>query len=344
MSNAEVRGEPVPTGDGLPPVFPVRRSHRIAHRLLAVPTPLIFLVSVGLAVLLLWWQGTLDEVGPVARAADWTTIAEAFLLYLAGQVLLCVRWQRLIQIAHGATDLARAAEAFLTSVVVNYAAPIGLAVPTRAALTKRAFGLNASQTAAVALWEVGCDVIVLGLASLVWLVGTGAGSDAIGRASDVSMLWFVLAVAVILTLAIVAHAAFRRWPHHGRRLGRGATDLLMYPRQEPGAAALILVITIGYWVVQAVVLRLLLDATGAGTGPGLVLGLVSIPILIGMISPVPGGAGVREALMLAVARIHHANGAAVLLAALTYRVALFAAVPLLYGLVRVWQLTRREPA
>jgi uncharacterized membrane protein YbhN (UPF0104 family) len=55
-----------------------------------------------------------------------------------------------------------------------------------------------------------------------------------------------------------------------------------------------------------------------------------------MLSPVPGGAGVREALMLAVARVHGADGASVLLAAVTYRVALFASIPILYALVRVW--------
>jgi uncharacterized membrane protein YbhN (UPF0104 family) len=60
-----------------------------------------------------------------------------------------------------------------------------------------------------------------------------------------------------------------------------------------------------------------------------------LPILIGMLSPVPGGAGVREALMIAVASVHGANEANVLLAGVTYRIALFAAIPILYGIIRI---------
>ena len=67
----------------------------------------------------------------------------------------------------------------------------------------------------------------------------------------------------------------------------------------------------------------------------LVLGLTTLPILVGMLSPVPGGAGVREALMIAVASVHGANEANVLLAGVTYRIALFAAIPILYGIIRL---------
>ncbi len=64
--------------------------------------------------------------------------------------------------------------------------------------------------------------------------------------------------------------------------------------------------------------------------------------LIGMFSPVPGGAGVREALMVAVAQASGIDGAAVLLAAIAYRVALFAAIPPLYLVARGWRALRRD--
>ena len=73
------------------------------------------------------------------------------LLYLAGLFLLCVRWHSLVLMIHGRSHFGRAGEAFLTSVVINYAAPVGLAVPSRAALTKRALGLSLTETSAVAL-------------------------------------------------------------------------------------------------------------------------------------------------------------------------------------------------
>ncbi|MEZ4625299.1 MAG: lysylphosphatidylglycerol synthase domain-containing protein [Thermomicrobiales bacterium] len=60
-----------------------------------------------------------------------------------------------------------------------------------------------------------------------------------------------------------------------------------------------------------------------------------------MISPVPGGAGVREGLMVAMARVYDVDSVAVLLAALVYRIALFAAIPILYAAVR-FELRREK--
>jgi uncharacterized membrane protein YbhN (UPF0104 family) len=59
-----------------------------------------------------------------------------------------------------------------------------------------------------------------------------------------------------------------------------------------------------------------------------------------MLSPVPGGAGVREALMVAVAQargLDEAAVAAVLIAAVAYRVALFLAIPPLFLAARLWR-------
>jgi len=79
----------------------------------------------------------------------------------------------------------------------------------------------------------------------------------------------------------------------------------------------------------------MLALEGSSPSLSLILGLTTLPILIGMLSPVPGGAGVREALMIAVASVHGASEANVLLAGVTYRIALFAAIPALYGIIRV---------
>ena len=96
-------------------------------------------------------------------------------------------------------------------------------------------------------------------------------------------------------------------------------------------------------LAQAAVMWLLLRALDVDPSATLVLGLISLPILVGMLSPVPGGAGIREALMLGVARVHNADSAAVLLAALTYRIALFASIPVLYAGVRFWISRSPQP-
>jgi uncharacterized membrane protein YbhN (UPF0104 family) len=57
-----------------------------------------------------------------------------------------------------------------------------------------------------------------------------------------------------------------------------------------------------------------------------------------MLSPVPGGAGVREALMAAAARLGGAAAGPVVLAAVAYRLALFVVTPLVWGVVRLAQM------
>ncbi len=306
------------------------------QRIAAVPTPLIFLFSVAVALAILWRQGSFSDVWDAARRADALTIAAGLILYLIGLALLSVRWHILVLMINGASRLPRAAEAFLTSVVVNYAAPIGLAVPTRAALTKRSLGLTTAQTGAVALWEVALDVIVLALFTLVWLVVIRSEIGELGRPSDGQLT----ASAVIITAGILLLTAgalyLRRKGRWWGRLRHLAQKTATYPLRRPRVAALATGATIVYWLGQALVLWLLLAALTDDASATLALGLASLPVLVGMLSPVPGGAGIREALMLAVARIHDADTGAVLLAALTYRVALFLAIPVLYAGVRLW--------
>lgn len=307
----------------------------LGSRLAGIPTPLIFIFSVGLALLLLWQQGSLGDVSDAARDSDKRLLVVAALIYLVSLGLLASRWHLLVEMIHGTSHLMRASEAFLTSVVINYAAPVGLAVPSRAALTKRALGLSAAETGSVALWEVGVDVIVLGVLSLLWIAVSGSrGIDALNdAASPLVVLAVVIAGIVCLATGVFAIRKFK--PSLWARLRIEGRQFIRQPMEHPRDAARVVSVTVLYWILQIAVLWLLLDAVGVDPGFRLTLGLVSLPILIGMVSPVPGGAGVREALMVAMAHVYDVNSTDVLLAALVYRVALFAAIPILYAGVRL---------
>lgn len=285
-------------------------------------------------MLLLWQQGSLGDVSGAARDSDKRLLVVAALIYLVSLSLLAARWHLLVEMIHGTSHLMRASEAFLTSVVINYAAPVGLAVPSRAALTKRALGLSAAETGSVALWEVGVDVIVLGVLSLLWIAVSGSrGIDALNdAASPLVVLAVVIAGIVCLAGGVFAIRKFK--PSLWARLRIEGRHFIRQPLEHPGEAARVVSVTVVYWMLQIAVLWLLLDAVGVDPGFRLTLGLVSLPILIGMVSPVPGGAGVREALMVAMAHVYDVNSTDVLLAALVYRVALFAAIPILYAGVR----------
>jgi uncharacterized membrane protein YbhN (UPF0104 family) len=83
-----------------------------------------------------------------------------------------------------------------------------------------------------------------------------------------------------------------------------------------------------------------LGVLGSPAPLSLLLGLMGLPVLIGMLSPVPGGAGVREGLMAAAAGLAGYPAAPVLLAAIAYRLVLFVVTPLVWGAVRLSTVTR----
>lgn len=310
-------------------------------RLGRIPTPIIFVVCIVVAGALLWWQGSIRDIVDAIGEADVSRLLIAAPIYVASVWLLCLRWHILVKMAQGWSDLPRASEAFLTSVVINYAAPVGLAVPSRAALTKRALGLDHGATGTIALWEIGADVLVLGAGSLLWLLladgSTSAVSSELSNSAGQYMKWGGLGIVVVL----LGLAWFLRTSEKRRKFVRLAHKILLAPKERPVEALLALAVSLVYWVIQGIVLAILVHAMHVETSFEFILGLTSVPILIGMLSPIPGGAVVREALMYVVARLADVPTGPVVAAAVIYRIALFGAIPILYVITR-WWISRRK--
>ncbi len=303
-------------------------------RLTSIPTPVIFVFSLVMAILLLWQQDALSSIRPAIRGADIWTLVASLLLYLLGLALLCVRWNLLVMMVSGSTRQLRAAEAFITSVAVNYAAPLSLALPSRAYLTKRALGLGTAETASITFWEVATDLAVLAAGTLLWIAVGGWRGQGVEVDDRIVELGALLVLGGILAVVIAVRRA-ARLRSIVYKMRNHFTEALKHPTRRPRQTIMAAGVTVIYWIVQGGVLFLLLKAIDGVSPPlSLVLGLTTLPIMVGMISPVPGGAGVREALMIAVASVHGANEANVLLAGVTYRIALFAAIPILYAIIR----------
>ena len=337
MTLDEPRDTPLTTSPtaSLPPLLqrPISILLRVRRVVGRVPAPAIFLVAIVLALVILWTRGSLDDVVTTLRHARPAQIIEAALLFLLGLTLLSVRWHILIIMIVGRSIYPRAAEAFLTSIALNYISPVSVAIPARAALTKRALGLSLTQTSTVAAWELLTDVIVLALGALVWLLITPTSWSVLG--SIPLPFLFALAAVVAVAILLLVVVALRSVGLRQRAFGIGG-DMILAPRRRPTVFALALTATVVYWVVQATVIYILLDALGAEHHVRMVLGMATLPWLVGMASMVPGGTGVREAMMVAVAGVEGAAAAPALIAAVTYRICLFAAIPVLYLVLRIW--------
>ncbi len=299
--------------------------------LLAVPTPVIFGVAAALATLVLWRQGGLTEIVDSVRDVHPGRIVGILLVYAASILLLGIRWHALVRMAGGAPPWTSSAEVFLTSVIVNYAAPVGLAVPTRAALTVRDLKLSPGQSGTVVGWEATLDVVALTVISAAWLIL--GGSELV---QTMSLDGRVLALlAVVVALSAVALTGLRRSPAIRSRIAPFAGRMLSSPAERPILALLAVALTGGFWGIQLAIMAALLQLFGVAVSPPLLLGIMGVPMLVGMLSPVPGGAGVREALMAAVAPLGGAATGPVVLAAVAYRLALFVVTPLVWGAVRL---------
>jgi uncharacterized membrane protein YbhN (UPF0104 family) len=296
-----------------------------------VPTPVVFVAAAAVAVLILWRGGGLSEIGTSLTAVHPARLGAILLAYSVSILLLGLRWHALTRMAGGAPAWTASAEVFLTSVIVNYAAPIGLAVPTRAALTVRDLGMSPGQSAAVVAWEAALDIVALAVISAGWLaLGGVALLQTLPLDERAAALGAVVIVILAATGVVVARAAPIR-----SRAASFARRMIAGPTQEPGLALTAVVLTAAFWAVQAGIMAALLSIFGAAPTWRLVLGLMGLPVLIGMLSPIPGGAGVREGLMVAAARLEGAAAGPVLLAAIAYRLALFAVTPLVWGVMRL---------
>jgi uncharacterized membrane protein YbhN (UPF0104 family) len=312
-------------------------ARRWLRPLLGVPTPLIFVGAAALATAFLWRQGSLAAIGPSLRAVPPWRVLAILLGYGLSLLLLGVRWHTLVRLAGGAPPWFTSAEVFLTSVIVNYAAPIGLAVPTRAALTVRDLGLSMTQSGIVVAWELGLDLVALVAISTIWIALDGASilHSAPLDSRPIIILVFVLAVGAVAVALLASVRSLRS------RLARVLTPMVSLPKRRPSTALFAVALTAVFWSAQLAVMTALLALFGISATPPLIFGLMGLPVLIGMLSPIPGGAGVREALMVAMAQFGGFAAAPVLLASIAYRLALFAVTPLIWAALRLMRFEWR---
>jgi uncharacterized membrane protein YbhN (UPF0104 family) len=142
-----------------------------------------------------------------------------------------------------------------------------------------------------------------------------------------------------VVVVVVWGALAPRFPNRSTalrsRIAPFAGRILSSPADHPVLALVAVALTGGFWVTQLGIMAALLSVFGVSVSMQLLLGIMGVPVLAGMLSPVPGGAGVREALMAAAARLGGTPAAPVVLAAVAYRLALFLVTPLVWGAVRL---------
>jgi phosphatidylglycerol lysyltransferase len=212
-----------------------------------------------------------------------------------------------------------------TSFVANaFSQSIGLSLLTGAAVRLRAYERRGVDAAAVARISGFVTLTVtLGLVAC----GAMAFLASSGPLRVLRMTLPVHPLGVVLALVVAAYLAWSLFAVSDQ-VGRGRWRLR---RPRPRAAVMQLLLSSADWLLTGTVLFAVLPSS-AGVGYGALLRAYLVAQTAGMVSHVPGGAGVFEAVMLTLLTTGDAQQRTTLVAALVMFRAVYYLLPLLAAL------------
>lgn len=309
-----------------------RRHRWIAAALLWMP------VALGLAVL-----AATGEAGAVVKALSGTQPAWLAGLLLIGLLLPVVharRWRALLRAVRADVPLLEAIDMTVSASLMNYALPGYVGSPTKGILTRQLHGVGLGRSAPTLAVEQVLDALSLTIGAAIGLLLVGpAGLGWVRHALDRSTM--VALIGAVLMLGAVGVAAFLVGRRHGRRFITALAESSRMLASDRSQRGRILLLTFTYWLLGLSSVWIAAAAVGLRLGPPSLLLVGNLPMLLGLLSPVPGGVGLREAAMAATAGAIGVPVAGIVAAAVLQRAILVAALPLTLALVR---LRRRSVA
>lgn len=280
------------------------------------------------------------QLGQAIAALSDITLIWAIPLVLTGILLPLShswRWCFLLKRLGERIPLASSARITALASLLNYAAPGFLGAPAKAVFAREYNDIPVSRSLPTLAAEQILDALMLlafGAISIA-LIGPVV-VDAIPLSPSIDqMLWVVLTI-VLMALAIVVGwvLARRLVPGFLSALGH-ATRLLLESREhlKPVAA-----LTLTRWVLDMLAVAIASIAVGLRLSLVEILLLANLSLLIGLVAPVPGGLGVREAVMAGIAGVIGVSIPAILALSVLHRAGLAAGLPivLIGARVREW--------
>jgi glycosyltransferase 2 family protein len=301
-----------------------------ASRMSRLLVPVAFWLGLVAAGLALWMSGQVSNAWTEVRGARLLPLVLVMLAGLLLPVINARRWQLVMRALGTDMPLTLATDMTVSASLVNYASPGYVGAPAKAFLANRSVQAPYSRSLVSIAFEQGLDFLVLVAVSTVALFVLGP--DRLGAlAPDVDQTTRIMLALLLLILGGGIVVAGRR------RIARAFARIVDAFRTLADRVdrATIALLTLIYWVVQAVVVALLLWALRLPLSLTTVLALASIPLLLGQIAPVPGGIGAREAAIVALSAATGASAVGLLGLAVLQRVLLTLALPLSLGVLRL---------
>ncbi|MEX2425614.1 MAG: lysylphosphatidylglycerol synthase transmembrane domain-containing protein [Thermomicrobiaceae bacterium] len=224
--------------------------------------------------------------------------------------------------------------------LINYAAPGFLGAPAKAILVRDSRSVPLSRSLPTLAAEQLLDAGMLALAgsTVLFLSGPTMLEAIAGQVTVDDSLIALATVVAIVSVAIVMLLASRRYlPGFVERV-RQATLELVSSREHIRPIAML---TLARWVLDMGAVGIASVAVGLRLGLLEILLIANLSLLVGLIAPVPGGLGVREAAMAFLAGAIGVSVPAVLALSLLHRAGLAIGLPVALGGARILEWGRR---
>ena len=218
--------------------------------------------------------------------------------------------------------------------LLNYSAPGFVGAPAKAILARDARSIPVSRSLPTLIVEQMLDALLLVIGGGVALIlagpavisalgGTVSGNDLVIAAAFLGLVALILAVAGIAVRSLM--------PGFFDAIRSGTGELMSSDQHRLP----ILVLTGTRWLLDMAAIGLASIAVGLRLSVVEILLIGNLALLIGMVAPVPGGLGVREATMAAVAGVLGVSIPAILALSVLHRAGLSIGLPLTLGLSRL---------
>jgi uncharacterized membrane protein YbhN (UPF0104 family) len=294
-------------------------------------TGVVFVVGLLVATALLWITGVLADTWDGLVDAQPLPLALVVVVGMTLPLVHAWRWQVVMRSLGVSLTLGEACDITVSSALINYASPGFVGASAKAVLANQTRSVPYSSSALSIGFEHTLDLTLMAASAgvAILIIGPAAFRDAASPLQGLAS-----AGVVAGGLAIVAIALTLAWRFGALRYIRslGGAARTLGRQVNPYAVG---VLTLLYWFLQIVVTGLMFWALGIDFIVIDVLGVVTVPGLAGMIAPLPGGVGVREAVTVALTTVTGIGAATLVTLAIVQRVLLVASLPLSLGLVRI---------
>lgn len=297
--------------------------------------PVAFWIGLAAALLVLWRSGQAGEAWRSLAGARVELLIVIVVIGMALPVIHAWRW-RVVMAALGYTLTASTAAGLtVSSSLINYATPGFLGAPAKAILANRAERIPVGRSLVAIALEQGLDFLLLVFSSAVIVLYIGparfSGLLSLGGWLPSPAIGVAFVVLVFMILGVTGRERIARVAGRIRGAFEQARDHVSWSEVAS--------LTLLYWLAQVAVVGVLLWALRLPVDLATVLALGTLPLLAGQLAPVPGGVGVREATMVALAGVTGVSAVSLLGLAILQRVLLVAALPLSLLAIRAARLS-----